>query len=134
MPPLPRPAARPLDRAAPERVQAVLSHSGAFSTASIAWCAASSAAEGACGRGGRGQEAAIDLGPVLVARRQVDRKAPAQRVEAVGRPGEPTPRHRKRVDERTGERAAPEPRQLRIEKGEIELGVVNDQAVAGDEL
>ena len=71
---------------------------------------------------------------MLVARRQIDGKAPAQRVEAGGRPRKTAARHRQRVDERAGERAAAEPRQFGIEECEIEFGVVNDQAVAGDEL
>ena len=82
----------------------------------------------------RGQQAAIDIGAVLLARAQIDREAPAQRVEAGRRAGKALARHRQRIDKRAGQRRPAEPRQFGIEKGEVELGVVNDHPVVADKV
>jgi hypothetical protein len=80
-----------------------------------------------------GQQPTIDLGAVLLADRQVDREPPTQRIEAGRRTGKAAARHRQRVDKRTGKRRAAQPRQLGIDEGKVELGVMDDQPVIADE-
>jgi hypothetical protein len=78
------------------------------------------------------QQVAIDFGAMQFARRQVDRKAPAQSVEAGGGPGKPAARHRQCVDKPAGERRAAEPRQFGIQKRQVEFGIVDDERVLAD--
>ena len=81
-----------------------------------------------------GEQPAIDLRPMTGARRQIDVEPPAQGVEARRGAGIALPGHRQGVDMRRRERRAVEPRQLRVQKGEVELGIVDHERVGADEL
>ena len=82
----------------------------------------------------RGQKLAIEPRAVLLARRKIDREAPAQRIEARLRAGIAPPRQRQRVGEAAPDGRAPEPLQLGIEEPEIELGIVDDERPLADEV
>src|SRR5207245_7427254 len=79
-----------------------------------------------------GQETAIDIGAVLLADREIDRKTAAQRIEAGRRAREAAAREGERVNKGTGQGRAAKPRQFGIDKGEIEFGIVNNEPVAAD--
>ena len=69
---------------------------------------------------------------MLFTRRQIDRKAAAQRVEARRRARKAAARDDQRIDKRAGQRRPSEARQLGIDEGEVEFGVVDDQPVTSD--
>src|SRR6266436_1594497 len=81
----------------------------------------------------RGEQAAIDLRPVLNTIGEVDGEAPAQRIEARRGTWKAPPRQRQRVDKPGNDRFALNARQFRIEKCQVEFGIVNHQGVRADE-
>ena len=79
------------------------------------------------------EQAAIDLCPVLDTIGEVNGETPAQRIEARRGTWKAPPRQRQRVDKPGSDRFALNARQFRIEKCQVEFGVMNDQRVRPDE-
>ena len=81
-----------------------------------------------------GEQPAIEQRAMLLALRQIDAVALAQRIEAARRAGMPPPRQRQRVDHAVPAQQRPrQPVELGIEEAEIEGGVVHHQHGAFDE-
>src|SRR6202035_5040825 len=79
------------------------------------------------------QQTTVDLGAVLDAAREVDAKAATQCVEACRGSRKTAARHHQRINITRRDRLALQARQLRVQKGQVELGVMNHQRVRADE-
>ena len=81
-----------------------------------------------------GEQAAIEQRTMLLALRQIDAVALAERIEAAGRAGMAATRERQRIDHAVpAERRPRQAVELGVEKAEIEGGVVHNQHGAFDE-
>ena len=80
------------------------------------------------------EQAAIEQGAMLLALRQIDAVALAERIQAAGRAGVAATRERQRIDHAVpAERRSRHAVELGVEKAEIEGGVMHNQHGAFDE-
>src|SRR5262249_24787378 len=79
------------------------------------------------------QQTTIDLGAMLDAARKVEAKTATQCMEGSRGSRKTAVRHRKRINIPRRNRLTLQAGQLRVQKGQVELGVMNHQGVRADE-
>lgn len=79
------------------------------------------------------QETTVDLCPVLNTAREIDGKAPAQRIETSRRSREAAARYRQSIDIARRDRLTLHASQFSVQESQIKFGVMNHQGVGADE-